>query len=280
MPALTSYTRVYAIPEKGSCTAQVTGKKKLPRKLKKGMQRIWAEKLQQAQKDGTLLYNEVVYAVEPQFNWDVGDIQFHLHKTSYAHQETRRMKVDRSCTKQIPGFKYITCPGLLIVTDPITGEEFFVLCEINPNTATSQAALRGSTKKRPVLNFFGGTLDQRHALSFDPLERNLFDEGAEELGIFPKHVKEWRFTYLVETEGAFFLVAVLRLTMSISEFQEHFKQFTANDQEQEVIQPHFIPATQSGVNKLLKSGFALVRPVDPVMRVVVGLRQIDVATAA
>ncbi len=255
-----AYTKVYELPDGIVCYAKVVGKlKPLPRRLAKSVLRNYKQRWIQANKKGIHIFRGEVYDVKPQFNWAKGELGFLLFATTFDRLLARWLKVGSSVVR---GIRYITDPALPIAIDPETGERFFVLAHINKNR------LHGSS-----VNFIGGTMDNSHTIKTDPLQANLWNECDEEVGIRPEHVKSSRYLYLVETEGAFYLVSELILKYSPAQMMEHFNQFTIKDKEKEVVGLIFIPATKEGVLDFFSKGYHVIPPVAEVLQVAVGLRR-------
>jgi hypothetical protein len=245
------FTYVYELPEGAQFHAEVVGKLHLPRKVKKLVKYCWEQRV----KLGTHLFNGTIYAVKPQFNWAQAKFKFDLYKTSYAHCLARWIK---SGTTRVKGFKYVTVPALMMVQDE-EGNYYFVLGLTNSNTAFGA-----------VVNFIGGTLDERHASSPNPLQANMWAECWEEMEISTEDVAEWWYAYLAETEGSYHLVAMLLLKLSLTGVQDHFQTFTIRDKEKEITKIITILATKDGVVDAL-SKYQFAGPVEAVLSVAVGL---------
>lgn len=255
--------KVYELSESMVCYAQVAGNlQPLPKELDKSVRRYFSQRWITAKKAGIHIFRGEVYAVKPRFDWDKKEIGFLLFTTTFDRLLARWLKIDQ---RVVRGFKYITNPALPVVVDPETGEAFFILARINKNR------LMGSS-----VNFVGGTMDQSHTSQIDPLQANLWAECNEEIGIRPQHVKKARYRFLVVTEGAYFLVSELLLKLSPSQLKMHFKEFTLQDKEKEVVGLIFVSATKTGVLNFLNQGYQIIEPVKEVLQVAVGLKQPDV----
>jgi 8-oxo-dGTP pyrophosphatase MutT (NUDIX family) len=167
-------------------------------------------------------------------------------------------------TKVVSDFdRYVTCPVLMMTKPSETEGKCFIFGRINPNR------LNGSS-----INFVGGTLDKNHTAHSHPLEANFLEESEEEVGICPEQIEHWEFTYLVETEGIYFLVPAVYLNLTSTQMDEHFQRFTERDTEKEIIEIIKVPATPEGVLDFIhRNKNDLTRPMVDVLLVAVGLKK-------
>jgi hypothetical protein len=233
--------------------------KNLPSEMNQAIQNYWHSRIDEANKKDLHLFNGVVYAAELYIHLAANALNFSLYETTFDHLLARWLPVNKQI---IDGFRYVTCPSLLITKSTETNnEKYFILGLINSDR------LLGSS-----INFIGGTLDQQHAYTANPLKSNLWAECKEEVGIDSTYVNKWSFDYLAETEGAYYLIASLYLDLTIDQMEEHFQQHSQRDDEKEITKLIKVPATKEGVIRFLKTKTPIIRPVADVLQVAVGLK--------
>lgn len=258
----TAYTNVHYLPANTTCQAHVRGKWTLTRKQAIVVKLNWYICRIRAKLHGCHLFNGTVYSATP--NWQRHKLVFDLNETSFAHLLARRKKVRQT---EVTDFRYLTCPALMLTTDPNTNETFFVLGKSNGTSV-------GST-----INFIGGTLDEKHTATDDPLVANLWSECEEEAGITPAHVSNWRFALFVETESWFSLIAIVQLQLTPTKLQRQFRRFQLTDTENEINELVFVPANKQGVYNFIHSGQEIARPVVEVLQAAVKQHHIFPNTA-
>jgi hypothetical protein len=248
----TANTRVHYLPANTTCQAIVRGKLVTTKKQKLLIKLNWYLCHIRARLQRCHLFDGTVYSATRY--WQDQHLVFYLEETSFSHLLARWKKVRQT---EVTGFRYLTCPALFLTTDQTTKETYFVL-------GKTSGTYVGNT-----INFIGGTLDQKHTETTDPLTANLWSECAEEVGITPAHVATWRFAFLAETEGWFSLIAVVHLHLTPTQLQKHFQRFQRIDREKEITELIFVPATKQDVHHFVCSGQAITRPVSEVLQAAV-----------
>lgn len=201
----------------------------------------WAERLKQ----GQTLFNGGMYGVRLRLRKGVAS--FSLFRTDYAHYLAQG--------EGVPSFQFAYVAPL-----PKTRDGYYVLAVTSPGTAVLGQ----------VVNFIGGTLDEHHAATKDPLKANMWRELKEEARIVPRHVNKWSYNYLVSTKRAYVLVAKLNLHLTKQQLEKHFEKYNARQEKPELTGLVFIPATPDGVkgflDKAKTSKTRLAVPVEEILK--------------